>query len=157
MCVAILYRLKGYKDFTPIPTSEPSSSTPPLLLSQPSPCIIVGCNIETISYKNLDFNVRDFGGGEKLRAIWHCYYHSGTQVIIFVVDCTDRERIDEARTELHENILSDHDLMGLPVLVYANKQDAPKAMSSDEVIEKLKMRDLKGTSWHVQPRYVSSS
>ena len=56
--------------------------------------------------------------------------------------------------ELHENILSDHDLKGLPVLVYANKQDVPKAMSSDEVTEKLRMRDLKETPWHVQPRYV---
>ena len=117
----------------------------------------MGFNLETITYKDLDFEVLDFGGSEMNRYMWHCYYYSGpTRAIIFVVDCTDHERIDEARTELHVHVLSWDDYLqkDLPVLVYANKQDVPKAMSSAEVAEKLGLYDLRGNPWHVQPRYV---
>ena len=92
------------------------------------------------------------------RYIWHHYYDSSpTRAVIFVVDSTDRDRIDEARTELHDHVLScqgDYLPKGLPVLVYANKQDGPKAMSSAEVAEKLRMYGLRENPWYVQPRCV---
>lgn len=50
--------------------------------------------------------------------------------------------------------MTDCDLCGLPVLVYANKQDLEKAMTVEEVTEKLKMHELKESPWHVQPRYI---
>ncbi|KZV64410.1 putative ADP ribosylation factor 1 [Peniophora sp. CONT] len=125
----IVYWLVGHKGFIPIPT--------------------IGFNLETIRYQSLDFIVQDFGGGEKLRPIWHCYYHSA-RAVIFVTDCGDRERIDEARTELHKHIMSYDNLRELPVLVYANKQDLEKAMTVEEVTEKLGMHELKESTWHVQ-------
>ncbi|VDB95477.1 unnamed protein product [Peniophora sp. CBMAI 1063] len=77
--------------------------------------------------------------------------HPGTQAIIYVVDCTDRERIGKARTELHEHTLFREGLKGLPVLVYANKRDVAGALSEDEVAERLGRHSLKRTPWHVQP------
>lgn len=50
------------------------------------------------------------------------WYVVGTQGLIFVVDCADRDRIDEARTELHR-IINDREMRDAIILIFANKQD----------------------------------
>ena len=84
---------------------------------------IVGFNVETVTYKNVKFNVWDVGGQDKIRPLWRHYY-TGTQGLVFVVDSQDRERIDEAKQELHR-ILSDREMKECLLLVFANKQDLP--------------------------------
>ncbi|RCH79561.1 ADP-ribosylation factor, Arf Arf6, partial [Rhizopus azygosporus] len=74
-------------------------------------------------------------GQDKIRNLWRHYY-TGTQGLIFVIDSQDRDRIDEARQELHR-ILSDREMKDCLLLVFANKQDLPNAMSPSEVTEKL--------------------
>ena len=61
------------------------------------------------------------GGQDKIRPLWRHYY-TGTQGLIFVVDCADKERIDEARRELHK-IIGDREMKDAIILVFANKQD----------------------------------
>lgn len=51
-----------------------------------------------------------------------CFTQLGTQGLIFVVDCADRDRIDEARTELHR-IINDREMRDAIILIFANKQD----------------------------------
>lgn len=46
----------------------------------------------------------------------------GTQGLIFVVDCADRDRLDEARQELHR-IINDREMKDAIILIFANKQD----------------------------------
>jgi ADP-ribosylation factor protein 6 len=102
MCqTAILYKLKLDQDVTTIPT--------------------VGFNVETVTYKNTKFNVWDVGGQDKIRPLWR-HYFSGTQGLIFVVDSVDRDRMDEARTEL-TRIIQDREMKDALLLVFANKQD----------------------------------
>jgi small GTP-binding protein len=84
---------------------------------------VVGFNVETVTYKNVKFNVWDVGGQDKIRPLWRHYY-TGTQGLVFVVDSQDRERIDEAKQELHR-ILSDREMKECLLLVFANKQDLP--------------------------------
>lgn len=79
--------------------------------------------METVTYKNVKFNVWDVGGQDKIRPLWRHYY-TGTQGLVFVVDSQDRERIDEAKQELHR-ILSDREMKECLLLVFANKQDLP--------------------------------
>jgi len=67
--------------------------------------------------------VWDVGGQDKIRPLWRHYY-TGTQGLVFVVDSQDRERIDEAKQELHR-ILSDREMKECLLLVFANKQDLP--------------------------------
>jgi GTPase SAR1 family protein len=52
---------------------------------------------------------------------------TGTQGLIFVVDCADRDRIDEARQELHR-IINDREMRDAIILIFANKQDLPDGM-----------------------------
>lgn len=83
--------------------------------------------METVEYKNISFTVWDVGGQDKIRRLWRHYYQN-TQGIIFVVDSNDKERVDEAREELHR-MLSEDELRDASLLVFANKQDLPNAMS----------------------------
>ncbi|KAK8073233.1 hypothetical protein PG994_004132 [Apiospora phragmitis] len=103
----ILYKLKLGQDVTTIPT--------------------VGFNVETVTYKNVKFNVWDVGGQDKIRPLWR-HYFSGTQGLIFVIDSADRARIDEAKQELHR-IINDREMKDSLLLVFANKQDIKEGRS----------------------------
>ena len=51
---------------------------------------------------------------------------------MFVVDAADSDRMEESR-EVLRGLLTHPDLSGIPVLVFANKQDAPGAITPHEV------------------------
>lgn len=61
-----------------------------------------------------------------MRKIWKHYFVS-TWGIIFVIDCTDIDRVDVARDELHF-ILAEPELKEAPILIIANKQDIKGAL-----------------------------
>lgn len=67
--------------------------------------------------------LQDVGGQDKIRPLWR-HYFTGTQGLIFVVDSADRERIEEAKQELHK-ILNDREMSNCVVLLFANKMDLP--------------------------------
>nr|KAG5692167.1 hypothetical protein BaRGS_020715 [Batillaria attramentaria] len=75
---------------------------------------------------------------------------TSTQGLIFVVDCADRDRIDEARQELHR-IINDREMRDAIILVFANKQDLPDAMKPHEIQEKLGLTRIRDRNWYVQP------
>ena len=69
--------------------------------------------------------------------------------LIFVVDSNDRDRIDEAREELRR-MLGEDELRDAALLVFANKQDLPNAMSTADMTEKLGLHALRQRSWYIQ-------
>ena len=79
------------------------------------------------------------------RALWRHYYQN-TQALIFVVDSTDRERIQDAKEDLHR-VFNEDELKDAVLLVFANKQDLPNAMGKNEVVEKLSLSELRNTQW----------
>lgn len=83
-------------------------------------CTAIGFNVETVTYKNIKFQVWDLGGQTSIRPYWRCYYPN-TQAIIYVVDSSDTERISTSRDEFHA-ILEEDELKNALILVYANKQ-----------------------------------
>jgi len=107
----------------------------------------VGFNVEQVDYKNLHMTIWDVGGQTKIRQLWKHYYQN-SDALIFIVDSNDRERIDEARDELHK-VLSDELLFGIPVLVLANKQDLLNAVSCSEMTDMMGMHNLRRL-WYVQ-------
>ena len=108
----------------------------------------IGFNVETVEYKNLSFTVWDVGGQNKIRPLWR-HYFQGTQGLLFVVDSNDRDRVQEAGEELH-SLLSQDELRDVQVLILANKQDLPHAMSASELSEKLNVRSIRH-KWYIQP------
>ena len=91
----------------------------------------VGLNVEQISYRGLSLTMWDVSG--QATRLWKHYFDK-INAIIFVVDASDRERIQKAQEELHR-VISDEELAGAPVLVFANKQDVPGAMTEEEMYE----------------------
>ena len=91
----------------------------------------VGLNVEQISYRGLSLTMWDVSG--QATRLWKHYFDK-INAIIFVVDASDRERIQKAQEELHR-VISDEELAGAPVLVFANKQDLPGAMTEEEIYE----------------------
>ncbi|XP_060765745.1 ADP-ribosylation factor 4-like [Neoarius graeffei] len=69
--------------------------------------------------------------------------------LIFVVDSSDHERIQEAALEL-QMMLDDDALRDATVLVLANKQDLPNAMPVHEMTERLRLHAMKGRPWYIQ-------
>lgn len=124
----ILYKLKLGEIVTTIPT--------------------IGFNVETVEYKNLKFTMWDVGGQDKLRPLWRHYFQN-TNGIIFVVDSNDKDRAGQAREEL-QKMLAEDELRNACLLVFANKQDLPNAMSTTEVQEKLGLHSLRQRNWFIQ-------
>ena len=97
--------------------------------------------METVEYKNISFTVWDVGGQDKTRPLWRHYFQN-TQGLIFVVDSNDRERISESHDEL-QKMLQEDELRDAHLLVFANKQDLPNAMSASELTDKLGLQNLR--------------
>lgn len=93
------------------------------------------------------FSMWDLGGSEDARSFWRLYYPD-TQAIIFVIDSSDIERMDEAREDLHR-MLTEHELWDAPLLVVANKQDEPRAATTREITEYLQLFSLSSRNWYI--------
>lgn len=124
----ILYKLKLGEIVTTIPT--------------------IGFNVETVEYKNISFTVWDVGGQDKIRPLWRHYFQN-TQGLIFVVDSNDRERVGESSEEL-KKMLEEDELKDAVLLVFANKQDLPNALSVSELTDKLGLQVLRSKNWHIE-------
>eukprot|EP00419_Tripos_fusus_P022055 CAMPEP_0172698040 /NCGR_PEP_ID=MMETSP1074-20121228/29180_1 /TAXON_ID=2916 /ORGANISM="Ceratium fusus, Strain PA161109" /LENGTH=169 /DNA_ID=CAMNT_0013519017 /DNA_START=64 /DNA_END=570 /DNA_ORIENTATION=- len=108
----------------------------------------IGFNVETLIYNNFSFTVWDLGGRDKMRALWRHYYQ-GTHAIIFVVDSSDSDRLDDAREELNK-FLNEDELRTAVLLVFANKQDIPDVLDCNAIAEALNLTSLRNRRWHIQ-------
>jgi ADP-ribosylation factor protein 1 len=124
----ILYRLKLNESITTIPT--------------------VGFNVETIKYNNLNLNIWDIGGQDKIRPLWRHYYDN-TNAIIYVIDSIDRERLKESSDEL-QKILKEPLLINAPLLIYTNKQDLPNPISVVELANIFELYAIRNRKWYIQ-------
>ncbi|KAG0039086.1 ADP-ribosylation factor protein 3 [Podila clonocystis] len=93
----------------------------------------VGLNIGRIDIGGARINFQDLGGQTDLQSIWERYYRE-CHAIVFVVDSSDPERIEECRDAL-EKVIMDDTVEGIPVLMLANKQDVPTALKLESIKE----------------------
>ncbi|CAI9630484.1 adp-ribosylation factor [Alternaria burnsii] len=107
----------------------------------------LGFIIKTIEYDGYKLNIWDVGGQKTLRTYWKNYFEK-TDTLIWVVDATDRERIDDCRNEL-AGLLLEERLSGASLLVFKNKSDVPGSMTEDEICEGLRLDAIKTHKWHV--------
>ena len=125
----ILYKLKLNETVQSIPT--------------------IGFNVETVQpTKHVSFTVWDVGGQDKIRPLWK-HYFNGSEGLIYVIDSSDRSRFAEAKDEL-DWILQSDEMVGVPLVVLANKQDLPNAASTSEIMSKLQLNGLRNRPWYIQ-------
>ena len=92
----------------------------------------VGFNVESVRLtKDVSFVIWDIGGGAKVPPLWR-HYFAGTQGIVYIVDASVPSRFSEAKVWL-DMLLDSHELADVPILLLANKQDLPDAVSPSEV------------------------
>ena len=101
----------------------------------------VGFNIKTIRVREFTVNIWDVGGQRSIRAFWRNYFDS-TDGLIWVVDSTDRQRINDCKTALN-TVLGEERLRGSSLLILANKQDLPSALSVIEIGKLLELDTVK--------------
>jgi ADP-ribosylation factor-like protein 2 len=91
----------------------------------------LGFNIKTLEHKGYTLNMWDVGGQKSLRSYWRNYFEC-TDGLVWVVDSADRMRLEACKNELGVLLLEER-LAGATLLVLANKQDLPGALSAEEI------------------------
>jgi len=81
------------------------------------------------------------GGQAELHSLWEKYY-AECHGVMFVVDSTHKERIEECKTAF-DKVVSSKLIEGIPILLLANKQDSGKALKSEEIKEMFNKISLK--------------
>ena len=115
---SLLYKLKLNENVQTIPT--------------------IGFNVENIEYKNRKIYIWDMGGGCKIKYLWG-HYMENANCLIFVVDVSAKDRIDEY-IESFQVLLDQHkDHRNIPIIIFNNKKNDKKEFESEEILKKVNM------------------
>ncbi|KAG5375179.1 hypothetical protein IGI04_039775 [Brassica rapa subsp. trilocularis] len=124
----------------------------------------VGLNIGRIEVANAKIVFWDLGGQPGLRSIWEKYYEEA-HALIYLIDAACPSRFEDSKSALGEfctfkltsnsnyeanvkfafppeKALRHEDLQGAPLLILANKQDLPNAVSAEELDRYLDLKKL---------------
>jgi len=105
----------------------------------------IGFNVESVQHRRINFTMWDVGGCDKIRPLWRHYFHN-TQAVVYVVDSVDVERlVNENPSSLYDVsassglrfVCEEPELRGAIILILANKQDLPGALSVEEISARL--------------------
>ncbi|KOB67191.1 ADP-ribosylation factor-like protein 3, partial [Operophtera brumata] len=88
-----------------------------------------GFNIKSVMSNGFKLNVWDIGGQRKIRPYWRNYFEN---------------------TDMLVKLLQDDKLRGVPLLVYANKQDLATALPASEVAQHLGLHLIRDHTWQIQ-------
>ncbi|PVD23965.1 hypothetical protein C0Q70_17241 [Pomacea canaliculata] len=91
----------------------------------------VGLNIGKIDLGKTRLNFWDLGGQEELQSLWDKYY-AETHAVIYVVDSSDRDRIEESKMAFDKMVFNSS-LRGVPLLLLANKQDLEDCLTVSDI------------------------
>jgi len=108
----------------------------------------LGFEIKTFIHGKYTLNIWDVGGQRTLRPYWRNYYER-TDAIVWVVDSSDRLRIQDCKQELH-SLLVEERLLGASLLVFANKQDIPGSLTTEQIESALMLRSIQSHNWKIQ-------
>jgi small GTP-binding protein len=110
----------------------------------------VGVNLEELSFSkiDMDLSVLDMGGQKNFRLLWVDYLNC-VDVIIYVIDASDYDRLDEAIKEF-QNMLVLTEASNIPILILLNKVDLPNTITAVEIGQRLsKLDELSSREWNI--------
>eukprot|EP00455_Lapot_gusevi_P044140 TRINITY_DN5465_c0_g2_i3.p1 TRINITY_DN5465_c0_g2~~TRINITY_DN5465_c0_g2_i3.p1 ORF type:complete len:208 (-),score=33.97 TRINITY_DN5465_c0_g2_i3:244-867(-) len=88
-------------------------------------------NVDKILVGRTHLTMWDLGGDKGFRAVWERYY-AEAHALVFVLDGTNRNRLEENVRELGQ-ILRHSDLRDAPIMICVNKYDLPDPMPLDQI------------------------
>ncbi|KAI2805876.1 ADP-ribosylation factor protein 1 [Blomia tropicalis] len=104
----------------------------------------VGLNIGKIQSQGVVLNFWDLGGQSELQCLWDKYY-SESHGIVYVIDSSDAERIEDSRLAF-EKMINNEALRGIPLLFVVNKQDVQGSLSLNQIKEIFNFTQLQQTN-----------
>jgi len=108
-----------------------------------------GFNVKSLVQNGVTLNVWDIGGQKSIRPYWRNYFDH-TDAMIYVIDSADQKRMEETGVEL-DQLLDEEKLDGVPVLIFANKQDLINAHTPEEISDGLNLSCINDRPWNIQP------
>eukprot|EP00056_Hartaetosiga_gracilis_P002309 m.52555 g.52555 ORF g.52555 m.52555 type:complete len:232 (+) comp11001_c2_seq1:180-875(+) len=132
----VLYKMKLGEVVTTIPT--------------------IGFNVESVKANGTEFVMWDVGGRSGIRGL-EKYYMADMDAQVFVVDCNDKDRLDEVKDLLERTISMVGEIEKekplCPIAILANKQDLPQSIGPEELAERLNLPSMMGKHrmWSVFP------
>lgn len=90
-----------------------------------------GFEIRPLQIQDVTISIYDVGGSQQNRSFWRNYFET-SDVLIWVIDSTNRDKLEESRKEL-ETLLQTDRMQSTPLLIIATKQDCPEPLSLQEV------------------------
>ena len=106
-----------------------------------------GFNIKSFDQDDFKVNVWDIGGQKAIGKHWKNYFEQA-DALMYVIDATDKIRLEECLEEL-QNLLEEDELSGIPLLIFANKQDIITALDPEEIVEELQLDDIDDGDWSI--------
>lgn len=109
-----------------------------------------GFNLSTCRNKESEWMAVDLGDPRATSLVRQ--YYPDTTGLIYVVDASDRARMEESRAILHAE-LDERTLRGVPLLFMANKQDREGVMSMVEITDRFGLFQIRDAdhSWLAMP------
>lgn len=102
-------------------------------------------NVHNFQFQNFQFVCFDVGGQKQFRSFWRNYLDN-SEILIFVVDGTEKARFPEAKKELW-SILEICDKK-LPLLILNNKADVIEHTDNKFLVNELALTQL-NQPWHI--------
>ncbi|XP_047129021.2 uncharacterized protein LOC100214495 isoform X1 [Hydra vulgaris] len=102
-----------------------------------------GFNVKCISFDNCDLSIWEIGGEEDYRVYWRNFSYT-TDMIIFVIDSSDRNKFKSAKTFFSEILENLHETVNLHIL--ATKVDKNQSASLEELYSAL---ELEKSIWEI--------
>ncbi|XP_005099123.1 ADP-ribosylation factor [Aplysia californica] len=92
----------------------------------------IGFNVETVTVSDVQVMCFDIGGRDKMRSLVRHYYRNA-KGMVYLIDSADRDRLGDALDELFKYYLHEDETRESVVMILANKQDKPGALTVQEV------------------------
>ena len=125
------------------------------LMGEPKETVpTVGVVSHSFKKGNVNIHAWDMGGHKQYQFMWKSYCQN-SNAILFVLDASDENAIEESSRKLDE-MLSDADLERIPILVCGNKCDIDGSMSAEDLISRMRLNEVEGNDRDISLFVISA-
>ncbi|TFF85101.1 GTP-binding protein [Candidatus Heimdallarchaeota archaeon] len=107
----------------------------------------LGISISSFSFEDFKFRIFDMGGQENFQSEISDLLPFAN-LIVYVIDSADRERIDKSKKEFHR-IINETQKSLTPICILCHKSDLKDVLSVEEITEIFEIEELFNRTWKI--------
>ncbi|KAH3745356.1 ADP-ribosylation factor 4 [Pelomyxa schiedti] len=139
--------------WTGFPDTGKKTTLYTMKIYRPGPAVMgtIGFNCDTLYHGNTTVTLYDTGPNERMRVLYRHYYQN-INAFVWTVDSSNIELFNE-QIPTFLAISAEPLLRNIPLLILANMQDRPTALSAYEICEAMRLAEVEidHPLWLVQP------